>query len=80
MEERKCVRCGKALPGMSKMAEEKVTPLGGAEEWLGRAGGGHGFTDGSDVFAVPDYPGGRSETFLRTGGGRRRRLGYCVHG
>ena len=38
MEERKCVRCGKPLPGMSKMTEEKV-PLLEAQKngWAGRA-------------------------------------------
>jgi ribosomal protein L34E len=41
MEERKCVRCGKALPGMSKMAEEKVTPLEAQKNgWAGRPAAG----------------------------------------
>lgn len=35
---RKCVRCGKPLPGTSKMTEEKVTPLEAQQNsWQGRA-------------------------------------------
>jgi hypothetical protein len=43
MDQRTCVRCGKPLPGMSKMTEEKVA-LAEAQEhdWQGRA-------------AAPDY-------------------------
>jgi NMD protein affecting ribosome stability and mRNA decay len=40
MEQRMCVRCGKPLPGSSKMTENKVT-LAEAQEhaWAGRAAG-----------------------------------------
>ncbi len=40
MEQRVCVRCGKPLPGMSKMTEEKV-PMAEAQKngWAGRAAG-----------------------------------------
>ena len=41
MEERKCVRCGQPLPGMSKMTEEKVTAAEAAQRgWAGRPAAG----------------------------------------
>jgi hypothetical protein len=45
MEVRTCVRCGKGLPGMSKMTEEKV-PVAEATEhsWTGRAAGAEHLT------------------------------------
>jgi len=44
-EQRLCVRCGKPLPGSSKMTEEKVA-LAEARKygWLGRAAGAEGLT------------------------------------
>ena len=36
-QQRTCVICGKPLPGMSKMTEEKVTPLEAQRNgWVGR--------------------------------------------
>jgi hypothetical protein len=40
VEQRVCVRCGKLLPGSSKMTEEKVTAAEAQEHaWAGRAAG-----------------------------------------
>jgi len=42
-DERKCVRCGEPLPGMSKMTEEKVTAAEVEEfGWQGRPAVGEG--------------------------------------
>jgi len=47
-DQRTCVRCGKGLPGMSKMTEEKLTAEEAAKNgWLGRLG-----VDGSIIVAM----------------------------
>jgi hypothetical protein len=44
-EQRKCVRCGKPLPGSSKMTEEKLTAAEARENgWMGRVAGHHALT------------------------------------